>query len=153
MNKKKLREVASHFATGITIITLKTESGEVHGMTANSFLSVSLEPPLVLFSIKNESRIHQLINEGTLVGINILSEEMKEHSQHFAGSPNETLEIVFRYEAEAPILKETLVWYATKVQQIIPAGDHQLVLCEVLALDSSEEFKPILYYKGYRNFN
>lgn len=149
----KLRKVAGQFATGITIICVEKEDGEIHGMTANSFLSVSLEPPIVLFSIKNNSKIFELVKPQMKVGISILDSNMVGFSNHFAGKPNENLNVKFRAESGAIILKDATTWYATEIQEIIPAGDHQLVLCLVKDLDYAENFEPLLYFNGYKKVN
>lgn len=146
----KLRKVAGQFATGITVICIEKEDGDIHGMTANSFLSVSLDPPLVLFSLKDNSKIFELIKPKMKVGISILDSTMVDFSNHFAGKPNENLNVEFRIEAGAVILKDATTWYATEIQEIIPAGDHHLVLCLVKDLNYTENFEPLIYFNGYK---
>jgi flavin reductase (DIM6/NTAB) family NADH-FMN oxidoreductase RutF len=146
----KLRKVAGKFATGITVISLEKEDGEIHGMTANSFLSVSLDPPLVLFSLKNNSKIFENIKPKMNVGISILDANMQDYSNHFAGKPMEGKEVKFRTKAGAVVLEEATTWYTTEVQEIIPAGDHHLIICLVKDLDYAENFEPLLYFNGYK---
>ena len=80
------RRTLGMFATGVTIIT--TQSGDqVHGMTANAFMSVSLRPPLVLISVDKRAKMNNLLREGVRFGVNVLAEDQRELSDHFAGRP------------------------------------------------------------------
>lgn len=146
----KLREVASNFATGVTVVSTHTPEGDIHGMTASSFLSVSLNPPLVLFSVKKENQLAQWLEIEKSIGISILTEEMQSISNHFAKIELMSNPPQFKLEQGAPILHNTAAWYSTKIHEIISAGDHFLVLCLVLNLDSNPNTKPLIYQKGYK---
>lgn len=152
IDSKKLRNVAGAFATGITVVTTKKEDGSIHGMTANSFLSVSLNPPLVAFSVKEIGSMVRYLKEGKKVGISILSEQQEIVSNQFAGWNDPPIEIEMDIHNNGiHTIKNCLAWYCTEIKSIIPAGDHYLVLCKVLDLDRSEEKKPLLYYSGYKS--
>ena len=84
IDPKQLRTVASCFATGVSVVSVINPEGEIHGMTASSFLSVSLDPPLVLFSLMNQNQMADYIKVGDPLGISILTEEMEGVSNHFA---------------------------------------------------------------------
>lgn len=146
----KLRQVAGAFATGITVVTTLDKNREVQGMTANSFLSVSLDPPLVLFSVQEGTAILENLPVGKAVGISILSDAQLDVSNQFAGLNKEAIEVAITEKSGASVINGALAWYSTKVQQVIPAGDHSLILCEVLDLDRAGEGEPILFYSGYR---
>lgn len=146
----KLRQVAGAFATGITVVTTEDAEGQIQGMTANSFLSVSLNPPLVLFSVDENSAILEHLAIDKAVGISILCDNQLNISNQFAGFNEEDIEVDFLKKGTAHIIDDCLAWYSTKIQQIIPAGDHSLILCEVLDLDRVGERDPILFYAGYR---
>ena len=79
-----LRRTLGLFATGVTIITTRTGE-QVHGMTANAFMSVSLEPPLVLISVDRRTRMCQLLHEGRRYGVSVLHEDQSALSDLFAG--------------------------------------------------------------------
>ena len=64
---KKLKEVAGSFPTGVTVVTIKKPSGDIHGMTASSFLSLSLNPPMILFSVKKENEILRFIKKDKIM--------------------------------------------------------------------------------------
>ncbi|MFC5047040.1 flavin reductase family protein [Aquimarina hainanensis] len=148
MDTKKLRQVAGGFVTGITIVSSGDADEEVRAMTANSFLSVSLAPPLVLFSVDTRTRLFETLEKGKKITISILSEEQEEISNHFAGKNHLDHNLLFENIKNYPVIKNALGYYLTKVNQIIPAGDHYLVLCEVKDLYRNEQLNPLMYYSG-----
>ena len=150
INSKKLRTVAGCFATGVSIVSVVNPAGEVHGMTASSFLSVSLDPPLVLFSLMNQNHMASYLKVGDPLGISILTQEMERVSNHFAKIATLSPPPAFVEKAAAPVLENAHAWYATTVEQLIPAGDHILVLCKVIDLAASPEKNPLIYYQGYK---
>ena len=148
-DKKKLKEVAGSFPTGVTVVSIKKPIGSIHAMTASSFLSLSLNPPMVLFSVKNENEIIKFIEKGKYLGISILSEDMIDESNHFANIRlmNETP--VFYNEDEVKILKGSIAWYSVIVSKIYNEGDHKIIICNVKNLDIKSKKNPLLYYRGY----
>ncbi len=150
MDTGKLRAVAGKFATGITVITHEDASGNLHGMTANSFVSVSLDPPLVSFAVQCENTLAKRLSKSEIVGISILDASMQAISNHFAGQPQDGIPLAWAEKKGAKVLLDGMGWYATRVNQILPAGDHLLYLCEVLDLDCDESKSPLLYFKGYK---
>lgn len=148
---KKLRQVAGAFPTGVTILTTEKADGSIHGMTASSFLSVSLNPALVSFCVKENAVIFPLLEVGKTVGISILEASQQHISNQFAGFNKEDMEIPMRkVDTGSTIINKALAWYCTKVNQIIPAGDHFLVLCEITDLDRAADGNPLVYWSGYR---
>ena len=119
--------------------------------SSSSFLSVSLEPALVSFCIKEDALIFPLLTIGKTVGISILAANQKHISNQFAGFNKEELVIpMTKTTAGATVIDKALAWYSTKIHQIIPAGDHFLILCEVMDLDRAEDGNPLIYWSGYR---
>lgn len=153
IDAKKLRAVASCFATGVTVVGVNSPQGEIHAITASSFLSVSLAPPLVLFSLMNENQMATYLKPSDPLGISVLTEEMEGVSNHFAKMASLDPPPKFIYKAEAPVLEKSHAWYATRVEQLIPAGDHTLVLCRVMDLEANPEDNPLIYYQGYKKIN
>jgi len=148
---KTLRQVAGAFPTGVTVVTTEKEDGTIHGMTASSFLSVSLDPALVSFCVKEDSSIYPLLAVGKCVGISILAANQKAISNQFAGFNKEELEVpMTKRKTGATIVDKALAWYCTTVTQIIPAGDHFLVLCEIADLGRAADGQPLVYWSGYR---
>ena len=146
-----LKKVAGGFATGVTVVCVEDEEGNVKGMTANSFVSVSLEPPLVMFSVRNEAEIIQFLEVGKNVGISILSERQKWLSEQFAGLAEFERPVSFISKDKNHVIDGALAWYETTIDQIVPAGDHQLIICAVDDLGRDEKARPLIYYSGYNN--
>ena len=88
------------FGTGVTVITFLVEGRQPAGMTANAFMSVSVEPPLVLTSIRNESRVNQFLGPGMRFGVNILAEGQLSLCRHFAEKPVPEVEVPFVIRAK-----------------------------------------------------
>jgi flavin reductase (DIM6/NTAB) family NADH-FMN oxidoreductase RutF len=125
------RRTLGMFATGVTVLT--TRVGEnVHGMTANAFMSVSLRPPLVLVSIDRRARMSNLLHEGTRIGVNVLEASQTELSDHFAGRSAEgTSEPRFELVRETPLVEGALANLVARVVRSYWGGDHSLFLGQV----------------------
>ncbi len=147
---KKLRSVAGGFATGITVALIEDSQNNIKGITANSFVSISLDPPLVMLSIGNTADFFSYCELNKKLSINILSEDQKVISNQFAGFNEEDIEVSINSSGGFHILENCLAWYKAEIKQIIPAGDHHIVLCQVLDVHRDDESRPLLYYKGYR---
>lgn len=151
IDSKKLRKVAGAFATGITVVTVEKTDGTVQGMTANSFLSVSLSPPLVTFTIRENGSMLPYLKVGKEVGISILSDQQQAVSNQFAGWNNPPIKVSMTQPTEGiHIIKDCLAWYSTTIQSILSLGDHLLIVCKVVDLDRAEDRGPLLYYSGYQ---
>lgn len=146
------REALGRFATGVTVVTTEHE-GCVHGMTANGFMSVSLDPLLVLVSIARSARMHDLLEASGSYGVSVLSERQQQLSNHFAGRPDPAREITFDAGAGVPLLRGALVQVATRVVDARRAGDHTLFIGEVLHFDWHDGRPLIFHSGGYRELH
>lgn len=142
----EFRKTLGKFASGVTIVTTMHE-GSMHGMTANAFLSVSLEPPLVLVSVDNRSHMHERLPESGRYGVSILSDEQEALSQHFAGRSREGLEIPFVWRHDMPLFEGAIAHLVCRVVAAHPAGDHTLYIAEVEYLDHRDG-APLAFYTG-----
>jgi flavin reductase (DIM6/NTAB) family NADH-FMN oxidoreductase RutF len=140
------RQVLGRFATGVTVVTTEHD-GVVHGMTANGFMSVSLDPPLVLVSIARTTRMHELLEASRHYGVSVLSERQQRLSAHFAGNPAGDAEIPFEPAAGVPVLRGALARVATRVVDAHRAGDHTLFIGEVLHFDA-QDGRPLIFHSG-----
>ncbi|HMM40346.1 MAG TPA: flavin reductase family protein [Thermomicrobiales bacterium] len=129
------RRAVGQFATGVTVITV-THGDHVHGMTANSFTSVSLDPPLVLFCVGKSARMARLIEQVEGFAINILSDRQMQVSRQFAGANKEDAARTVRLHRGpvAPLLSGSLVALSCRTSAIHEGGDHWIVVGEVIAL-------------------
>ena len=150
IDQNKLRQVAGAFATGITVACVEQEDGEIKGITANSFVSISLDPPIVMLSIQNEASFLENCKIGNEIGISILSKEQKNISDQFAGRYQTPTNITFISKGKCHNIEGAMAWYETSIREIIPMGDHQLLFCNVNDLGRQNDSDPLLYYNGYK---
>lgn len=153
MDRMALRRTFGRFATGVTIVTCSTGGG-VHGMTANSFTSVSLDPALVLISIDNKAKMATRLLEARHYGLNILSQQQQALSNHFAGRPTDQ-PIDFDWHEDIPLVRGAMAHLACRVKDVFPAGDHCLFVAEVVEhRHEDESTPPLLFYGGaYRQLH
>ena len=150
-DSSEFRKAMGTFATGVTVVT--TTHGEaVFGMTANSFTSVSLTPPLILISVGKNLSMHDWIREAGVFGVTVLSAEQREASDFFAGKRKPEVEAALRYDwhENIPMLSGGLANVACRLWAEYDGGDHTLFLGEVMGLRVQGETNPLLYYGGYR---
>ncbi|MGI8650203.1 MAG: flavin reductase family protein [Rubrobacter sp.] len=146
------RRTLGLFASGITVITTKHED-QIHGMTANAFVSVSLDPPLVLVSIDNRANMLEILPKSGCYGVSVLSDEQEQMSQHFAGRPKVDEPPEFIEREGIPLLDGALAHLVCKVVEAYPAGDHTLYIGRVEYLDYHDGHPLLFYTGGYRNLD
>jgi len=146
------RRTCAQFATGITVATTLDSHGHPHGITVNSFSSVSLDPPLVLVSIDLKNAILGHFISTSWFAINVLGEHQEELSRRFSSSSGDRfLELEWHAGASvAPLLEGVLAQLECLVVRTFEAGDHTVLIGEVRRAGHSEG-KPLLYFdSGYR---
>ena len=153
---RSFRSALGTFATGITVVTSIGPDGERLGFTANSFNSVSLDPPLVLFSLDRGAFSMRGFEAAGVFAINVLSEDQQLLSNAFAlalvdkwqGVEYET------WETGCPILTQALASFECETTSMHDGGDHVIFVGRVLRLRAAEHGKPLLYFRGaYRQIN
>ncbi|HEY7596962.1 MAG TPA: flavin reductase family protein [Actinophytocola sp.] len=134
---KGLRDVMSSFATGVTVLTAGGEHG--HGMTANAFSSVSLDPPMVLCCIARTAQMHEAILRSRHFAVNVLSAEQEPVARYFAsrGRPRglaqfDEVEWSSGPRSGAPLLAGALAWLECELAEVYHGGDHSIFLGSVL---------------------
>ena len=145
-NSRQFRNALGRFATGVTVITTQHEE-RTHGMTANAFVSVSLAPPLVLVSLDNRSRMHQILPTTGHFGISVLAEDQEALSNHFAGRTVSGLHIPFIMHQGTPLLEGAVAHFVAQLVDTHPAGDHTLYIGCVQHFEARDD-KPLLFYAG-----
>jgi flavin reductase (DIM6/NTAB) family NADH-FMN oxidoreductase RutF len=147
------RQALGCFATGVTVVTAERAPGQVHGMTANSFTAVSLEPLLILVCVSEEARMLPVLKKAQRFGVSILKDNQRAISEFFAQPEQDpeaerALGIRFTWTASGiPLLADTLVQLTCRVAGSHPSGDHTIFLGEV---ESAEVFEgePLLFFRG-----
>ncbi len=152
MDQNLFRRACAQFATGIAVASVLDPGGSPHGMTINSFTSVSLDPPLVLISVDLTSNLLPLFEQSGHYGLSFLGQEQQEISSRFA------LRGQNRFDGAKwmvgttglPLIPGALAHLECRVTQTIQAGDHSLLIAEVISADI-QSGKPLLYFEsGYR---
>ena len=158
VQKSEYRKTLGTFTTGVTIITTVV-NGEKYGFTANSFTSVSLEPPLVLFCVKKEATFVEALSKAEVFGINILSDQQEALSNRFA---NPALVNDERFDGiqltdnpnGCPKIEGCIAFLDCTQYQVTEAGDHLIVMGQVESFERMNHGKPLLYFGGgYRTLS
>lgn len=147
------RKAMGSFATGVTVITVDYE-GEVHGMTANAFTSVSLDPLLVLVCVDHKARTHAHLHEKKRFGVNILAENQRVISEYYAlpapAHQNAERQARARFDRTkhgTPVLHGALAYLECRLHTAQDAGDHTIFIAEVEDV-VVREGNPLLYFRG-----
>ncbi|SMQ64365.1 NADH-FMN oxidoreductase RutF, flavin reductase (DIM6/NTAB) family [Bacillus sp. OV166] len=150
MDDRQFRSAMGKFATGVTVIATEVE-GDVHGMTANAFMSVSLDPKLIVISIGEKAKILNKIKESKIFTVNILAADQQELSMIFAGQLKEHKEVVFDRLDGKPVLSGAVAQVACEVSAEHVEGDHTLFIGKVTDIHL-EDTEPLIFYNGkYRS--
>lgn len=153
VDRDRFRGACSRYATGISILTVLDSQGVPHGMTANSFTSVSLNPPLILACVDHSAAILAHFRSSGLMGINVLNESQRHLSMHFARAGEDRFGAV-DWEAGptgVPLLPDALATLECSIVNAVSAGDHEILIGEVVYAEFREG-KPLLYFdRSYRS--
>ena len=147
------RAACGRFATGVAIATTTDRDGRKWGLTVNSFSSVSLDPPLVLFSIDKAATSHAPFQDVSHFAVNILCEDQQALSNRFAAVKDqdrfENVDLVAN-EDRAPLIRDSLCAILCETESRIPGGDHTVMIGRVVGIVMSEDptAKPLMYYGG-----
>jgi len=149
----EFRRAMGRFATGVTVITVDYE-GEVQGMTANAFASVSLEPLLVLVCVERKTRTHAHLHARKRFGVNVLAADQRAISEYYAlptrshGEAEEKAGARFDRTAHGtPVLHGALAYLECRLDTAQDAGDHTIFIAEVEDVTVNEG-EPLLYFRG-----
>lgn len=147
---RQFRDALGHFATGVTVITTLDDLDRPIGLTANSFNSVSLTPPLVLFSLGHASNSRPHFQDGKPFNVHILGDDQVALSNRFAKSGADKFDgvSVASNARGVPILDGVLTVFECTVDKMVDAGDHVVVIGLVHDIAHDPHGRPLLYYKG-----
>jgi flavin reductase (DIM6/NTAB) family NADH-FMN oxidoreductase RutF len=143
---RHFRNALGRFASGVTVVTTR-DSERVHGMTANAFVSVSLDPPLILISVDNRAAMNTLLPTTRYFGISVLAEGQDALSNHFAGRLQEGLDVPFVEKHDVPVIEGAVAHFVARVVDVHPAGDHTLYVGHVEYYEFADH-KPLLFHGG-----
>jgi 3-hydroxy-9,10-secoandrosta-1,3,5(10)-triene-9,17-dione monooxygenase reductase component len=150
IDSRTLRQVCGLFVTGVTVITTGVD-GRADGTTVNSFTSVSLAPPLVLFCLHRQSRLQEALRESGSFTVNFLSGQQEHLAWAFAGRNSTGFPQVTHHRGAegVPIISEALAFLACRIVDQFPGGDHTIILGEVMELGvPRRRQEPLIFFKG-----
>lgn len=150
LDPELLRAAMRAWTSGVTVVTAAYK-GEQHGMTVNSFTSVSLEPPLIIISLQDTAHTRELVYHAQAFGVTILSAAQEEISERFAGRTADSEHRMAGLETEtlvtgAPFLKGGLAYFDCRVRQSVDVGPNTMFIAEVVAARGNGEGSPLLYH-------
>ncbi|KMN22160.1 p-hydroxyphenylacetate 3-hydroxylase reductase component [Pseudomonas helleri] len=146
---RAFRRALGNFATGVTVVTAATEDGRKVGVTANSFNSVSLDPPLILWSIDKRSSSHEVFEAASHFAVNVLAADQIDLSNNFA-KPKEDRFAEIEFEAGeggSPVFVDCSARFHCEKFQQVDGGDHWIMIGKVVAFDDFGR-SPLLYHQG-----
>lgn len=149
----EFRNALGSFATGVTVVTFAVD-GVAHGITVNSFASLSLEPPLVLWNCDVDTDSHDLLQDANSYAVNVLAADQEWLSNRFAGEHkgmDDPFEDVDTFEAEtgAPVIEGTLASIDCAIEDRLPGGDHTIYVGRVEDMVVGDlDAAPLLFFRG-----
>lgn len=155
-DSRAFRNALGHFATGVCVVTTRGADGEAVGVTVNSFASVSLDPPLVLWSLDRASDRFPLFMAAEHFCVNVLDGRAQHISHRLSRKGERSLEMeLCKFGTTAlPILEDALAHFECKVEARHDGGDHVIFVGRVLSFDHKRDGDPLLFYRGrYRSLS
>lgn len=135
-----MRTAFGTFLTGVTVVTTREQSGLPRGFTANSFTSVSLDPPMLLICVDRAAESFDVFTESQGFAVNILAEDQTDISGLFASKRADKFDVADWKDSETgyPILAGTCAWFNCRRDQVVDAGDHVIIIGEILGYDYND---------------
>ncbi|MBV9803439.1 MAG: flavin reductase family protein [Solirubrobacterales bacterium] len=146
LDPRALRDTLGRFATGVTVVSTAAK-GAVHAMTANAFTAVSLQPPLILVSVDNRARMHQMLPDTRRYGVSVLATEQERLAMHFAGRPDPEQPDPFVWTDDTPVVDGAIAHFVCDCYAEHEAGDHTLYVGQVRGF-SARVGQPLLFHSG-----
>jgi flavin reductase (DIM6/NTAB) family NADH-FMN oxidoreductase RutF len=140
----QFRQVMGRFATGVTVITARAH-GETRGMTANAFMSGSLDPPLCVVSVAKRAHMHPLLSSAGRFGVNFLALGQERIAWHFAGRPEAGLDVAIDFVDDVPVLADAAARILSVTAATHDCGDHTLFVGHIGSMSSNSR-PPLLYH-------
>jgi flavin reductase ActVB len=149
MSPEQFKAALSRWVTGVTIITTRSRAGDLAGLTATSFSSLSLDPPLVLFCLGHSSTSKPSFDAADGFVVNILGEGQQDLAGRFAQLGGDKFPGVAWHPGlrGVPLLDDALANLECRIRQVHPGGDHSIVVGEVEQIHVGDH-KPLVYYQG-----
>lgn len=150
IDSREFRNALGRFATGVCVASARVDGQRHIGVTVNSFASVSLAPPLVLWSVQKNTEIAKVWDDATHYGISVLAQTQQDISNTYAkpGDHNIRPEHLSIGPMGLPLIKDTLAQFECRIVQRIDGGDHTILLAEVESMAIGADAAPLLFFSG-----
>ncbi|TDB81601.1 MULTISPECIES: flavin reductase family protein [unclassified Micromonospora] len=153
VDPEQLRGAFGTFATGVTVVTVGGQ--EPHGMTANSFTSVSLDPPLILVCVDRKAVMHDTLHAAGAFGVSVLAAGQEPVARHFANrwrplgrAQFDTVDWVPGRATGAPLISGALAGFECRLWRAYDGGDHSIFIGRLLTVERLSEEEPMLFLRG-----
>lgn len=145
-----LRNALGTFATGVTVVTALDPGGKPYGMTANSFASVSLDPPLVLWNVGRDAWCYREFCAVDFFAVHVLTENQQRVAEHFAMKNVDKFGAISWHSGPhgVPKFDEFMTCFLCRSEQIVEGGDHAIIMARVESYDLRDHTRPLLFYRG-----
>ncbi|MGH2730136.1 MAG: flavin reductase family protein [Actinomycetota bacterium] len=152
VSEEEFRDALKKFPSGVTVVTV-ADDDRLHGMTASSFASVSLIPPLILVCLDKTSHTRSLMTEGGSFAVNVLGAGQEEASRAFAQSGEKPFDALGYRTGKlgSPLLEGAIAWLECRATQVVDGGDHDIIIGEVLESEVTDGTPLVYYDRGYRS--
>jgi flavin reductase (DIM6/NTAB) family NADH-FMN oxidoreductase RutF len=149
-DSRAFRDALGHFATGVAVVTAPGPEGAAMGLTINSFASVSLDPPLILWSLDKASDRFTALMQASHFAVNMLAGDARDLAQRLARKGQSGLgdEAVRMSPRGVPLLGCAIAHFECSVEHRYEGGDHIIFVGRVLAFDHTSHGDPLIYYRG-----
>jgi flavin reductase (DIM6/NTAB) family NADH-FMN oxidoreductase RutF len=152
VTKDEFRTAMSKFATGVTVVTTIDDHGQPHAMTANSFTSVCLDPPVVLICVAHSTHTYKYLEKAGRFGVNVLGQDQEAVGAYFAKRPGDRHgEVAYSYstsEDGLPVLEGSMAFFGCQVTNTHVCGDHTIFLGEVKEVRQGDHAAPLLFFRS-----
>ena len=147
---QELRKGFASFATGVTVITCTDEDGNPHGITISSFNTVSLEPPLILWSLKKHSRLMPWVEVGKKHLIHVLERSQESLAMHFATVKVNQFSQIDHQLADSGLtqINDCVAYYECETVSVHVGGDHNIIVAKVIQLKNYPEKEPLIFARS-----
>jgi flavin reductase (DIM6/NTAB) family NADH-FMN oxidoreductase RutF len=150
LDSREFRDALGQFATGVCLVTVTDAEGIAHAVTVNSFASVSLDPPLVLWSVQKDSDVYSLYSEAPRFAIAVLGQAQQAHSSAYAQKGGHRLDDQHFHPGDngAPLIGDALVNFECSLERALDGGDHTILLARVTRIVSQAAEAPLIFFSG-----
>jgi flavin reductase (DIM6/NTAB) family NADH-FMN oxidoreductase RutF len=151
LSAREFRRILGRFATGVTVVLAQGEDG-LRGMTANAFMSVSLNPLLVALGVHRQGRMAELVGRiGCPFTVSVLAHDQQDLAEHYSRpgplriAPEPTTLLT---DADGSVIKGAAAWLFCRTEEVVPAGDHWLIVASVGRGELDVMQSPLVFYAG-----